>query len=63
MEYRKIDDRDRVWVVTRGPDGGLLEELDPRLLAMLAAADSPEALTDALVISAGELEIAATREW
>ena len=63
MEYRKIDHRDRVWVVTRGPDGGLLEELDPRLLAMLAAADSPEALTDALVISAGELEIAATREW
>ena len=63
MEYRKIDDRDRVWVVTRGPDGGLLDELDPRLVAMLAAADSPEALTDALVISAGELEIAATREW
>ena len=44
MEYRKIDDRDRVWVVTRGPDGGLLDELDPRLVALLSAADSPEAL-------------------
>ena len=63
MEYRKIDDRDRVWVVTRGPDGGLLDELDPRLVALLSAADNPEALTDALVISAGELEIAATRDW
>jgi len=63
MEFRKIDDRERVWVVTRGPEGGLLDELDPRLVALLAAADSPEALTDALVISAGELEIAATRDW
>jgi len=63
MEYRKIDDRDRVWIVTRGPDGGLLDELDPRLVALLAAADSPEALTDALVISAGQLEIEGTREW
>jgi hypothetical protein len=63
MEFRKIDDRERVWVVTRGPEGGLLDELDPRLVALLAAADSPETLTDALVISAGELEIAATRDW
>jgi hypothetical protein len=46
-----IDDRARVWTVTMGPDGLLEDCLDPGLLA------------DAMVIAAGEQEIAATRLW
>jgi hypothetical protein len=63
MKLEKLNSRDSLWMITRGPDGRLHDELDPRLIARLAAADSPEALTDALVISAGELVIAATRAW
>jgi hypothetical protein len=47
----QIDDRARVWVVTRGPDGRLEERLDPTLLA------------DALTVAEGLREIAATRVW
>jgi hypothetical protein len=47
----QIDDRARVWVVTRGADGGLEERLDPALLA------------DALTVAEGLRDIAATRVW
>ena len=47
----QIDDRARVWVVTRGADGGLEERLDPNLLA------------DALTVAEGLRDIAATRVW
>jgi len=47
----QIDDRARVWVVTRDADGGLEERLDPALLA------------DALTVAEGLRDIAATRVW
>ena len=46
-----IDDKARVWTVTRGADGKLEEQLDPGLLAGAAAK------------AAAEAEIAATRLW
>ena len=49
--FDAIDDSARVWTVTMGADGCLAERLDPGLLA------------DALVIAAGEDEVAATRLW
>ena len=57
MKYEKIDDRARVWTITRGTDGRLRKELDEGILATL----DPRA--DALVIAAGEQEIAETRAW
>ena len=47
----EIDDRARVWVLTRGADGKLEERLDPALLA------------DALTLAEGLRDIAATRVW
>ena len=35
MKYEKIDGNERVWVVKRGPDGKLTEQLDPKLFAAL----------------------------
>ena len=35
MRYEKIDDKARVWTVTRGPDGRLQAELDEHILATL----------------------------
>jgi hypothetical protein len=59
MKLEKIDDKARVWIVMRGPDGGIREELDPRLLS----AQSAEEIADALVAAAGAIEIAQTRVW
>ena len=59
MKLEKIDDKARVWIVMRGPDGGIQEELDPRLLS----AQSAEDIADALVAAAGAIEIAETRVW
>jgi hypothetical protein len=57
MKYEKIDDRARVWTITRGADGRLREELDEGILATL------NPLADALVIAAGEQDVADNRVW
>ena len=48
---RGIDDKTRVWTVTRGADGRLEEHLDPSRLA------------EAMIIAEGERELAETRAW
>ena len=63
MKYEKIDGNERVWVVKRGPDGKLTEQLDPQLFAALHPELSEEELADAIVIAAGTAEIAQTRAW
>ena len=57
MKYEKIDDRARVWTLTRDTDGRLREELDEGILATL------DPMADALVIAAGEQDVADTRIW
>ena len=63
MKYEKIDGNERVWVVKRGPDGKLKEQLDPELFAALHPELSDDELADAMVIAAGTAEIAETRAW
>ena len=63
MKYEKIDGNERVWVVKRGPDGRLKEQLDPQLFAALHPELSEDELADALAIAAGTAEIAETRAW
>jgi len=63
MEHQRIDDKARVWVVTRGSDGGLQEELDPQFLSSLGAAHSAEEVANVLITAAGEMEMAETRLW
>jgi len=63
MEHQVIDDRARVWIVMRGPDNCLKEELDPELLAKLNPANTAEEVADALVQAAGAMEVAETRVW
>jgi hypothetical protein len=63
MKHQPIDDAARVWIVTRGPDGRLKDELDNDLLRALADTDSAEEISAALIERAGELQIAATRDW
>lgn len=63
MHYRKIDDRSRVWVIERGPDGKLKEQLDPQLFAALNPGLSAEEIAEALVIAAGTAKVAETRAW
>ena len=57
MKYEKIDDRARVWTISRGTDGRIMEELDEGVLATL------DPIADALVIAAGEQDIAENRAW
>jgi hypothetical protein len=62
MEHQRIEkigDKARVWVVTRGPDGKLQQQLDPDLLAAQLPAD----VAGALIGMAAEIEIGATRVW
>jgi hypothetical protein len=48
---KTIDEKSRVWIVTRGDDGKLEDCLDP------------DALANSLAIAAGLREIAETRAW
>jgi len=63
MKHELIDDRARVWIVMRGPDNCLKEELYPELLAKLNPAHSAEEVADTLVQAAGAMEVAETRVW
>ena len=59
----RLDQKARVWVVTRGEDGRLHEEFDPSLLTRLNPGHSAEEIAEVLVTAAGEMEIAGTRLW
>jgi hypothetical protein len=50
MKQERIDDKARVWIVTRGSDGKLHETLDPDYLALLSRRQL-------------QREIAETRVW
>ena len=63
MEHRKIDDKARVWILSRGPDGRLQEELDPQFLSVIGAAATAEDVADVIAIAAGRMELAENRLW
>jgi protein gp37 len=63
MEHRKIGDKARVWVITRGPDGRLQEALDPQFLTSLDVACSADEIANLFAIAAGRMAIAETRAW
>ena len=63
MKFEKIDGKERVWVIKRGPDGKLQGQLDPQLFAALHPELSGDELADAIIIAAGTAEIAETRAW
>ena len=63
MEHRKIDDKARVWIVTRGSDGRLQERLDPQFLTAIGSAASAEEIANLIALVAGEMEIAESRAW
>ena len=63
MKHEAIDDRARVWVVTRGSDGRLNETFDPTLLSRLNPGYSAEQVADAIVIAAGERDVRDNRLW
>jgi hypothetical protein len=63
MKHQKIDDRARIWIISRGSDGRLQEELDPQFLSAIGAAASAEEVADLIAVAAGEMEIAETRAW
>ncbi|MFL6728452.1 MAG: hypothetical protein ACJ8EZ_00800 [Sphingomicrobium sp.] len=68
MKLEKIDDKARVWILTRGPDGRLEEQLDetrldPQFLSAIGAAATAEEIADVIAIAAGQMELAESRLW
>lgn len=63
MDHRKIDNKARVWIVTRAADGSILDQIDPGLLARLNRAHSAKEVADLLAITAGENELDEDRMW
>ena len=63
MKHQKIDDKARVWILSRGPDGRLQEELDPQFLSVIGAAATAEDVADVIAIAAGRMELAENRLW
>jgi hypothetical protein len=57
MKYEKIDNKARVWTISRATDGQIRAELEEGVLASL------DPMAEAIVIAAGREEIAATRAW
>jgi hypothetical protein len=63
VRHLPMDDKAKVWTITRGADGRLDERID---LAFLASFDDDQAidqLVDALITAAAEQDIAETRIW
>ena len=60
---QEVDDRAKIWTVTRGADGKLAERIDPSFLATLEKAQSVEELADAIVAAAARKEIEESRVW
>jgi hypothetical protein len=58
-----IDDRAKVWTLSRGAGGKLEEQLDESFLAKLEKAETVEEIADAILAAAAEREIAETRVW
>ena len=63
MQHRKIDPASRVWTVVRGADGRLQEQIDRELVQALRSTGCPEDVTEAVIQTAGEIDIAETRLW
>lgn len=63
MKHQQVDDKARVWIVSRGTEGQLLDEIDPARSARLNRAHSAEEIAETLATAAGEMEIAETRAW
>jgi hypothetical protein len=59
----QIDDRAKVWTVSKGTDGRLEERLDKSFLARLEQAETPEEIAEAILAAAAERQIAETRVW
>lgn len=58
-----IDDKARVWNVTRTADGRLEERLDPSFLETLEGAESIDEIAEALLTAAALQDVADTRAW
>jgi len=68
MKLEKIDDKARVWILTRADDGKLQEcidesRLDPQFLSAIGAAATAEEVADVIAIAAGRMELAENRAW
>jgi hypothetical protein len=59
----QVDDRAKVWALSRGTNGKLEERLDDRFLAKLEEAGSVEELVEAIIASAARREIEQSRVW
>lgn len=59
----EIDNKARVWTVTRGADGKLEGDVDLSLLLKLNPGHSAEQLADALMLAAALADIDETRAW
>jgi len=60
---QNIDNKARVWTVTRTAEGRLEERVDPTFLAMIEDAQPIDEILAALVHAAAEQDIADTRIW
>ena len=63
MKHEKLDDKARVWMITRGSDGRLQECLDPHFLTQLGAACTAEDVANILAVAAGQEEVRQNRAW
>ena len=68
MRFEKIDDKARVWILTRGPSGKLQDQLDesrldPQFLNAIGAAATAKEVADVIAIAAGQMELAENRAW
>jgi hypothetical protein len=68
MKLEKIDDKARVWILTRGDDGKLEEcidetRFDPQFLSAIGTAASADEVADLIAIAAGEMELDENRLW
>jgi hypothetical protein len=59
----RIDDKARVWTITRGADGRLEERLDPSFLECVEDAECVDDIADAFLTAAALQDVADGRVW
>jgi hypothetical protein len=60
---QEVDDRAKVWTVTRGTNGLLEDRIDPSFLIHADDVQLPDEIADALIAAAARRDIDDSRVW
>jgi hypothetical protein len=60
---QEVDDRAKIWTLTRGADGKLEDRIDPSFLMYADEVELPDEIVEALIAAAARRDVEDSRVW